>query len=170
MLGVALGLVVGVGATVWYSRRQPTGPRAIVAAEAPKPKQLPVVEPVPEVTELGPAHDGGVETSPASAVERPLSPMEIRHGRLQRQVKFGFIAINTEPWTNVKLGGRLLGTTPLRDLKLPVGQHKLTFENPQMHLRITVKVDVHENQHAQHRFMLQRGAGGNWTVARHLTL
>jgi serine/threonine-protein kinase len=171
MLGVALGLIVGVGATVWYSKRP--APRAIVAGEGaqkPPPGPLPLVEPVPLVTELGPAHDGGVETQPATAVERPLAPMEIRHGRVQRQVKFGYIAINTEPWTNVKLGGRLLGTTPLRDMKLPVGQHKLTFENPQMHLRITVKVDVREGQHTQHRFMLQRAPGGSWSVARHLTL
>src|SRR5215831_4900162 len=79
MLGVALGLVVGVGATVWYSKRTPP-PRAIVAGEGekkPQPGPLPVVEPVPLVTELGPARDGGVETQPASAVERPLAPMEI---------------------------------------------------------------------------------------------
>ena len=171
MLGVALGLVVGVGATVWYSKRQPA-PRAIVAVEngsQTPPRQMPVVEPVPEVTELGPARDGGVESPTSTAVERPLSPMEIRHGRLQRQVKYGYVAINTEPWTNVKLGGRVIGTTPLRDVKLPVGQHKVTFENPQMKLRLTVKLDVREGQHAQHRFMLQKGAGG-WTVARHLTL
>src|SRR5262249_50213305 len=154
MLGVALGLVVGVGATVWYSRRGRPAPRPGRAPGNADPRPAAAGEAGPERVALGPAHDRGRGASPACPADSPLAPMEIRHGHVQRQVKFGYIAINTERWTNVKLGGRVLGPTPLRDMKLPVGQHKLTFENPQMHLRITVKVDVHENQHAQHRFML----------------
>jgi hypothetical protein len=119
--------------------------------------------------ELGPARDAaGLPLAPPTAVERPLEPMAFRHGRQQRSIKYGYIAINTEPWTNVRLGGRQLGLTPLREIKLPVGQHRLTFENPQSHLRITVRVDVQEGKHA-HRFMFKR-SGSGWSVERHLTL
>jgi hypothetical protein len=94
--------------------------------------------------------------------------MSFRQGRLTRAVKYGLLAITTEPWTNVRIGGRLLGPTPLRDVKLPVGPQRLSFENPALGLRVSVKVDVEEGRHT-HRFMLSRGGHG-WTVARHLAL
>jgi serine/threonine-protein kinase len=184
ILGVVLGLAVGVGATVWYSKRiQPT-PMTIVAGE-PQPGHFEtsstaaaggglLVEQRPVVTELPPppaaaGHDAAVEPPP-TATERPLAPMEIRHGRVQHSVKFGYLAINTEPWTNVRVGSRVLGATPLRDVKLPVGPQKVTFENPSLKLRLTVKVDVQEGKRAQHRFMLQQRSGGSWVVVRHMVL
>ncbi|HJZ85278.1 MAG TPA: protein kinase [Polyangia bacterium] len=175
ILGVALGLVVGVMATVWYSRSHTVRPAAIAQDQGAQPSFVMTPVQPPEVMELGPIPDGAspkgpqAPSTPETGVERRLDPMAIRHARVQRSVKFGYVAINTEPWSNVRIGGRLLGATPVREVKLPVGRHKFTFENASLKLRVTVPVDVQEGKHVQHRFMLQR-AGSGWTVARHLQL
>ncbi len=43
----------------------------------------------------------------------------------------GWLTVRTIPWSEVYLGSRKLGTTPLADLELPAGTHTLTFKNPQ---------------------------------------
>jgi hypothetical protein len=93
--------------------------------------------------------------------------MAIRHGRPPRSVHVGALTIESEPRASVKLGGRTLGSTPLRDLSLPVGMHKLLLENARLQLRVVVKVEVREEPRTE-RFVLRR-AGGHWVIARHVT-
>jgi serine/threonine protein kinase len=160
-IGVALGLLVGVVATVWFSRHPATP--SVVAATA---DLGPLVEPLP--VQESPAESSG--GTPETAVERPVEPMAIRRaGRMHRAFKYGFVSLNTEPWSNVRIDGRPVGPTPIRELKLPAGPHKLSFENVALKLRVTVHLEVGENKHVQHRFMLQK-RGSSWTIARHLQL
>jgi hypothetical protein len=42
----------------------------------------------------------------------------------------GRLTVRTIPWSRVYEGSRLLGTTPLADLPLAAGGHRLTFVNP----------------------------------------
>jgi serine/threonine-protein kinase len=42
----------------------------------------------------------------------------------------GYLKARTQPWSDVYLGTRKLGTTPLAEVKLPAGRHTLTFKNP----------------------------------------
>lgn len=42
----------------------------------------------------------------------------------------GTLAIATTPWCEVFLGSRRLGTTPLTNVRLPVGRHVLTLRSP----------------------------------------
>ena len=42
----------------------------------------------------------------------------------------GTLAISTTPWSQVYLGNRLLGTTPLTNVRLPAGRHTLTLRAP----------------------------------------
>jgi serine/threonine-protein kinase len=44
----------------------------------------------------------------------------------------GVISINAQPWADVSLNGRPLGTTPLANVSVPVGSHELVFRHPQM--------------------------------------
>jgi serine/threonine protein kinase len=50
--------------------------------------------------------------------------------------KPGRLTLNTEPWTRVMLGSKLLGDTPLVEVTLPAGRHRLRLLNP------TEKVDT----------------------------
>ncbi len=55
---------------------------------------------------------------------------------------FGQVTVRTTPWTEVWLGGRLLGTTPLFQVKLPAGVHMFRFKNPKMGINMLKKVKV----------------------------
>jgi len=64
----------------------------------------------------------------------PASPATIRRttGRRPppRPTESGTLTIATTPWSEVYLGGRHLGTTPLANVRLPVGTHVLTLRSP----------------------------------------
>lgn len=44
----------------------------------------------------------------------------------------GFLSLDSVPWANVYLGGRMLGTTPLDRVPLPAGRQALRLENPEL--------------------------------------
>lgn len=44
----------------------------------------------------------------------------------------GFLSLDSVPWANVYVGNRMLGTTPLDRVPLPVGRQSLRLENPEL--------------------------------------
>jgi hypothetical protein len=44
----------------------------------------------------------------------------------------GTLSVNAQPWAEVFVDGRSLGTTPLGDLSVRVGSHELTWRHPQL--------------------------------------
>lgn len=53
----------------------------------------------------------------------------------------GLVSINALPWANVSIDGKLVGTTPLGNLKVPVGQHEIMWRHPMYgQRRMTVQV------------------------------
>ena len=52
-------------------------------------------------------------------------------------------AIQAIPWARVYVGGRLLGETPLTNVRLPVGTHRVRFVNEPLGVEKTVAVAVH---------------------------
>lgn len=57
----------------------------------------------------------------------------------------GLLSVDTMPWSKVYLGGRLLGTTPLGNVRVPVGRHVLRLVNPDRGER-TVSVTIVADQ------------------------
>jgi len=49
----------------------------------------------------------------------------------------GLLSVNATPWADVLIDGRPAGQTPLGNLKLAVGPHKITFRHPEFGERIT---------------------------------
>jgi serine/threonine-protein kinase len=45
-------------------------------------------------------------------------------------LSYGFLTVNTVPWSRVFLNGKLIGTTPLANVRVIAGTHKLRFVNP----------------------------------------
>jgi len=64
--------------------------------------------------------DAGVAAD-AKATKAPPRP------RKAGPVARGTLFIHTNPWTKVRAGGRNLGTTPLYNISLPVGNHRLVM-------------------------------------------
>jgi len=57
----------------------------------------------------------------------------------------GRLSVNAVPWADVSLDGVAVGTTPLGELTVPIGQHELTFRHPQLGERrqsVTVKAQT----------------------------
>jgi eukaryotic-like serine/threonine-protein kinase len=54
----------------------------------------------------------------------------------------GTLRLNTVPWTEVYLGKRKLGVTPLLDLPMPAGRYKLDLVNPETGLQRSLWVTI----------------------------
>lgn len=68
---------------------------------------------------------------------------------------YGMLTIDTTPWSNVFVDGKLLGTTPVIQAKLPVGAHALALRNPELGLEATYSVSIVENQTVSKRIGLR---------------
>ena len=63
------------------------------------------------------------------------------------------------PWAELWVGGERKGVSPpLRELKLPVGRHRIELRNPAFPAR-TVEVNVRQGEHPaiEHRFSADGG-------------
>ena len=52
------------------------------------------------------------------------------------------MVVAARPWAYVVVGGKRVGTTPLKCLELPAGPHELTLENPALGSEKKVRVEV----------------------------
>ena len=65
------------------------------------------------------AHGGAVrEVSPAPAATTPAATPS-------PQVDPGYVSVNSTPWSVVYLDGDSIGPTPVQDLRVPPGRHRL---------------------------------------------
>ncbi len=67
----------------------------------------------------------------------------------------GTLRVNTTPWSQVFVDGRLIGNTPQMNIPLPAGQHTITLVNSEFNIRERVPVVIRSGQ--------------TETVIRHLT-
>jgi serine/threonine-protein kinase len=63
-------------------------------------------------------------TSTSAVVAPGAAPIAITD-----PASFGFLTIDTSPWSQVSVGGKVLGQTPLVNVKLPAGNQVLTLHN-----------------------------------------
>ncbi len=138
---LALGLLGGGG------DRDDAEPGSTRTADAePGATQVPAVP--PESTTPGPGVDAGpvepvrdaapAETPDAALVEtkapartRPVTP-----------VRKATLSVNTQPWSTVTLDGKRIGDTPIRDLPVAPGRHRLVLNNPIKNLSREVVVNL----------------------------
>ncbi|MEN9581274.1 MAG: hypothetical protein RJA70_4283 [Pseudomonadota bacterium] len=113
-------------------RRTWTPPR-----KAPKESATPTIPPESTTPEL--------EKLPTVKAPQPPSEVGVRSVP-------GFLTIDSSPWSQVFLEGRLLGTTPLVKVALPPGRHVLTLKNPEL-ASTTTYVVVIESDKALSRFV-----------------
>ena len=58
----------------------------------------------------------------------------------------GKLTLSTDPWTHVSLNGKLLGDTPLIEVSLPSGRHRLQLTNEQAKIDVAIEVEVKPGQ------------------------
>ena len=104
------------------------------AAITPVPEPAPSVagaEPVP-----APTTEASVPTEAAAPADPPPKPAE------STPAARGKLTLDTEPWTRVFLGKTLLGETPLVDVKIPAGRHRLRLVNKAENVDTEIEVQV----------------------------
>ncbi|HEY8431048.1 MAG TPA: serine/threonine-protein kinase [Sandaracinaceae bacterium] len=58
----------------------------------------------------------------------------------------GTLRVNTTPWSQVYVDGRLIGNTPQMNISLPPGRHTITLVNPQFNIRERVQVTIRSGE------------------------
>jgi serine/threonine-protein kinase len=129
------------------AERELVPPTATAPSEAP-PDPDTIEEAVPEPETRGrprpsrarpdvTAQTTSVAPQPAAPPAEPPPPAP---------TEFGFLTLDTNPWSIVSVGGRRLGNTPLVRARLPAGTHVLELTNPELDLRTTYTVVIEPNQ------------------------
>ena len=54
----------------------------------------------------------------------------------------GTLRINSRPWSQVFVDGKLLGNTPQMNVSLSEGQHRISLHNPEFNLRKNITVTI----------------------------
>jgi len=111
-------------------------PRTANAPETAAPPPLPakgVVRPARAVPAVRTA-----EAPPAAAVAASAPSTT----KSESAPSFGFLTLDTSPWSQVSVGGRTLGQTPLIGVKLPSGSQVLLLKNPELGIETSYPVTI----------------------------
>jgi serine/threonine protein kinase len=147
---VGLGLV-GVSALAvafWPSEpppEPPVGEPPPIAQGVTPPPVADVPTPVPGDVGPAPPEDAGVvvavsdpDLAPLAALDAGVKPKAV--------VAKGKLSLTTTPWSVVTFGKKSLGETPLVNVPMPVGTHRLVLINDERNLKTTIEVEIKPNQ------------------------
>jgi serine/threonine protein kinase len=70
----------------------------------------------------------------------------------------GTLRINTRPWSQVFVDGRLVGNTPQMNIPLPAGRHTVTLVNSDFDIRHTITVEIQAGQTETRVLTLEPGS------------
>jgi serine/threonine-protein kinase len=68
---------------------------------------------------------------------------------------FGYLTIDTSPWSLVSAGGKVLGQTPLVGVKLPAGTQVLSLKNPELGIETSYTVTIEAGKTAARRIGIE---------------
>ncbi len=127
---VGLGFFL-IAAAVWRASRQP-----LSSSEKP----VPVAIATPQPAESPMLMNETAQSLSAPAAVQQSAP------KVQKRVVMptvtGTMSLNAEPWAEVTIDGRGVGTTPLRELSLSAGFHQLRLVHPPQSLRYETTFEV----------------------------
>jgi hypothetical protein len=129
--GLASAVVlVTIAAGTWalaHRAATPATPSAQVplVAATPPPAQV-LATSAPGAAAVAPAPE---PVPPAPARAGP-APQISRRARPERERAPGFLNVSADPWAEVVIDGRKVGTTPLRSVRLSPGSHQVRLTHP----------------------------------------
>jgi len=115
----------------------------------PAPKIEPAIsvpKPEPKPDPEQPVGEGIGEPAPIKFPKEPVAPGPKPTGRL---------FLNAIPWAKVYKGKKFLGDTPIEDLRLPIGKHKLRLVNDELKVSKVVYVVVRKGQITRETFNMK---------------
>jgi serine/threonine-protein kinase len=121
-------------------------------AEARRPRRTESEPPAREVAAAAP-----LEPAKPPPAERHEPKPEPPPAPTPAAVAQGFLTLGSTPWTEVYLGERLLGPTPLVKLPLPAGRHDLKLVNPDKRISHNLTIQVPPGGEAKENVKLGKG-------------
>jgi serine/threonine protein kinase len=149
-----------------------SAPKMAVTGDLPSPAAGAAVDPAPVAKRLGSstpvaahlalAHPAAAAVRVAAA-EVPDAPTPIASPHPEAPVapaaaptpSFGFLTIDTSPWSLVSVGGKVLGQTPLVGVKLPSGTQVLSLKNPELGIETTYSVTIEAGKTSARRIGIE---------------
>ena len=117
---------------------------APAAEPSPDVPGEPALQPLPRVAVKGaPKPTRAPPTAAALTGGATLVPAPVVSSvKVEPAASFGFLTIDTSPWSLVSVGGRLLGQTPLMNVKLATGSQVLSLKNPEQGIETSYPVQI----------------------------
>jgi hypothetical protein len=81
-----------------------------------------------------------------AAAAPALQPMPASPAPAANSGKLGMLRVNSRPWAQVIIDGRMVGNTPQQGIPLNPGRHKVQLINPPMGLSKTISVTIKTGQ------------------------
>jgi serine/threonine protein kinase len=111
-------------------------------------------EPVPAAERSGAAPVGVPETKPvpekvadpAPETKPPPRPPKAKSPPAAKPTRYGFLQVNSTPWTEVYIDERDVGFTPVVKYKLPVGEHEVRLINEGYQIDVAFEVVIEEDE------------------------
>ncbi|MFT3711904.1 MAG: serine/threonine-protein kinase [Archangium sp.] len=139
--GVAGLVVLGLSALAFAM-----WPRAEVKAPEPLVKNVPPEPPPPAPEPVAPVVvDAGAPVLAVEEDDELPDDLVVDAGPGKKAAKpkaKGKLSLVTSPWSNVYFGKKNLGETPLTNVSLPAGKHRLLLINDERKLRTTIEVEI----------------------------
>ncbi len=90
------------------------------------------------------------------SVERTVVPRASRPEMLDLTLEpaFGLLSLDAEPWAEVTLDGRAVGTTPLLARRVPAGRRRVRLAHPPTGAVVDLVLHVEPDQHVRRRVSL----------------
>jgi eukaryotic-like serine/threonine-protein kinase len=92
--------------------------------------------------------------TPTPSVE-PATSNALARSDVSASPSFGFLTIDTSPWSLVSVGGKVLGQTPLVGVKLPTGTQVLSLRNPELGIETSYSVTIEAGKTSARRIGIE---------------
>jgi eukaryotic-like serine/threonine-protein kinase len=133
----AVPAAIAEPAAATVPRRRPLGSRAEASDE------MAAARPAPK-------------SAPQPATGSPSAPLAAGPGSgAAPSAEFGYLTLDTSPWSNVSAGGTTLGQTPIVRARLPAGTHTLVLVNPDQNLTTRYQVRIEPGKTTVRRIGLE---------------
>jgi hypothetical protein len=95
---------------------------------------------------IEPAVSAAPEPAPPASNDWRVGPIEPAVSAASNAA-LGTLRINSRPWSEVYLDGRLIGNTPQMGLRVPAGRYTVRLSNPELGMSKTIVVQVAAGEH-----------------------
>lgn len=88
------------------------------------------------------------EKSPKAGQTEPSKKDTKKSSGIAKDIE-AFVSINSRPWANIYINGKLIKSTPIIKFSLPAGTHKIQFKNPKFNIDKTFPIELKPGEHVR---------------------